>query len=719
MLRKLFSSSEARLPIRALLSWLGITFILFISAYRYEEDTINFLFEGRANERIKVVANEIKDVTDALRNLDTTLVTYAPSNRAQFDQVTQPLMAQYPEIQYFGFQKATLGPGAIPAIAEELHPGKAGYLAANKDNQPQLKLDAKAASNWEHTLLRAVAMKRVAATDLFFMPGSGNTLPSIAILMPVFEAAAADRRPDSTSGPVIGYTFVVLQAHEVIASVLPKTELKKIVNIDINVYAADAPDEGTLLFRNGGPPRISAMYQPWLTWLLHVHPNVVTRKLNVANGHWSMTVSAQPGSIIGLHPIAWLVLFGGLFISVLAWRYLQIANAHSRHIQRMVDERTAELQESNKKLSDDIAARIETEKALRHSQSILTSAQKIAHLASWEYDVKTGQLQCSDEWFRIYGLEPQSMQPNIEHANSITHPDDLERAKRAMEDAATDDANYQVEKRIVRPDGSIRHVITQGEKIYDSQGKLIAVVGAVLDITPHKEAEIALRQSHEQLRHLAARQESVREDERKRIAREVHDELGALLTSIKAFLSVSIARSQEAGATPDPLVTDAVDLADSAIGSVRKIISDLRPSVLDHLGIWAALEWQLQQIQKQTNLVCECTIHSNAASIELDSEHSVALFRISQEALTNIVRHADASRIVINVACSDHMLLVKIQDDGKGFHVDDHHDQHAWGILGMHERARHFGGEVDIASSHLQGTTVTLRLPLSQDNDAA
>jgi PAS domain S-box-containing protein len=236
--------------------------------------------------------------------------------------------------------------------------------------------------------------------------------------------------------------------------------------------------------------------------------------------------------------------------------------------------------------------------------------------------------------------------------------------------------------------------------------------GIVRDITRSKRAEEALMHSQAELRQLSAHQERIKEEERKRIAQEIHDELGGLLTGIKAYVSVSVDRAIRAGTVPDPLLVDATNLADTAIKTVRKVISDLRPSVLDQLGVWAAIEWYLQQIGERAGLQCESRIDPEATSVALGQERSTMLFRVIQETLTNVVRHAQASRVTIDAVREDGCVLVTVIDDGKGIDTDRLLNRESWGILGMYERTRHFGGELKIAGTPGRGTTVVLKLPL-------
>ena len=240
--------------------------------------------------------------------------------------------------------------------------------------------------------------------------------------------------------------------------------------------------------------------------------------------------------------------------------------------------------------------------------------------------------------------------------------------------------------------------------------------GIVRDISERKRAEQALRQSQQDLRKLAAHQENIKEQERKRIAQEIHDELGGLLTGIRAHINVSIDRAAQAGAAPDKLLVDAAELTKDAIETVRKVITDLRPSVLDQLGIWAALEWYAEQMEKRFGLACECNIDAPAAAMELDAERSTMLFRVVQESLTNVMRHAQASRVTIQVKLQGTDLFVEVRDNGIGIATERLHNRESWGILGMIERTRHFGGELKITGKAGEGTIVLLHLSLENLN---
>jgi two-component system sensor histidine kinase UhpB len=242
-------------------------------------------------------------------------------------------------------------------------------------------------------------------------------------------------------------------------------------------------------------------------------------------------------------------------------------------------------------------------------------------------------------------------------------------------------------------------------------------VATIYDTTQRKLAEAALLQSRAELRQLSAHQETLKEEERKRIAQEIHDELGGLLTGIKAYVSVSVERAIRAGMEPDPLLVEAVELTATAIETVRKVITDLRPSVLDQLGVWAAIEWYLGQIAERSGLHCEVAIDPAVLGVAIDHERSTMLFRIVQETLTNVVRHAHASHATVAARREGDILIVSVTDNGKGIAQERLLNRESLGILGMYERTRHFGGELRITGTPDAGTCLVLKLPMETAHD--
>lgn len=232
----------------------------------------------------------------------------------------------------------------------------------------------------------------------------------------------------------------------------------------------------------------------------------------------------------------------------------------------------------------------------------------------------------------------------------------------------------------------------------------------------------ALSTALQQVRELAARAEAVREEERTRIAREVHDELGSLLVALKMDVNWMDKRLAEQGQRSAEAADDMRSrmrckcqnmsrLIENAVDNVGRIITDLRPSILDHQGLWAALEWQAQEFVASAELALDWCMEVDE-TLELPEPVAMAVFRIFQEMLSNVGRHAHASRLRIAIATDGQALTLAVQDDGVGAPPQAFAASDAWGVMGMRERARHFGGEIDITSAPGQGTTMRLRLAL-------
>jgi signal transduction histidine kinase len=224
-----------------------------------------------------------------------------------------------------------------------------------------------------------------------------------------------------------------------------------------------------------------------------------------------------------------------------------------------------------------------------------------------------------------------------------------------------------------------------------------------------EQAEYEQRRSFEQLRALAARMQTAREEERARVAREIHDELGQALTAIKIDLT-ALLPNVLADAGPNLQRQQAVfRLLDEAIHSVRRIATDLRPGVLDDLGLVAAIEWAVDEFQARTGI--ESHVSLPAEDLALNEQSATALFRILQEALTNVARHARATRVTVRLAQEDGDLALEVRDNGNGIREEQLASGRSLGLLGMRERATLFGGEFSIGSTPENGTTVTVRIP--------
>ena len=294
----------------------------------------------------------------------------------------------------------------------------------------------------------------------------------------------------------------------------------------------------------------------------------------------------------------------------------------------------------------------------------------------------------------------------------LTHPDDVANSVQFGRRLCSGEiGSYRIEKRYLHKDGTAIWTVLSATTVCDATGLTRQYVGMVEDISVRKLALHTLELSHEKLRQFIVHQERVKEGERIRIAREMHDELGSVLTGVKAHLSVALIHDQRNGGTLQLRLEDACSLLDTATAAVRRVITELRPSVLDQLGVWAALEWHAEEVCARAGLICHVRIHPDTALLEIDPERSTALFRILQEALTNVVRHAWATRVDVRVSHASSSIRMEVEDDGKGMDCNSLLTANSWGVAGMRERAHHFGGDIRfMAIEH--GTLLVLQLPI-------
>jgi PAS domain S-box-containing protein len=231
------------------------------------------------------------------------------------------------------------------------------------------------------------------------------------------------------------------------------------------------------------------------------------------------------------------------------------------------------------------------------------------------------------------------------------------------------------------------------------------------EISERQQAEEALRRSREQLRRLSARLQAAREEERKRIAREIHDQLGGAMTGLK--MDVAALRRTLQTALLDK--TGAMgELIDDTIQSVRRIATELRPAILDDFGLLAAIEWQLQEFQTRAGI--QCHLVAEVDNIPLDSESSTAVFRVFQETLTNVARHANATQVDVRIEHQDGQLTLQVHDNGRGISEEEISGSKSLGLVGMQERIHLLSGELDIRGAPGLGTTVLVKIPLERNS---
>lgn len=341
---------------------------------------------------------------------------------------------------------------------------------------------------------------------------------------------------------------------------------------------------------------------------------------------------------------------------------------------------------------------------LRRSEEMHRRAQEIGGIGHWELDPETRELTWSDEVYRIFGLERADFVPTPGSFRDRVHPDDRPAQAAADEAVLAGVGPLDIEHRIIRPDGEVRHVHERATLVEEDGTQKL--VGTVQDITERRHLQMKVEASRDLLRRYSATRIGERERERIVLAREIHDQLGQLLTVVKLQLGRELRHA--AGERHERLV-ETMGVVDSAIKEMRNISARLRPPALDPLGLVEALEDYVAEFSEDSGL--RTSFSSDFEQVELDGEVSGHLFRIVQEALTNVVRHARADRARVELRSEADAIVLRVLDDGVGLSSRSPDRADRLGIVGMQERAVLLGGSLELRDRDPSGLEVCVRVP--------
>lgn len=346
----------------------------------------------------------------------------------------------------------------------------------------------------------------------------------------------------------------------------------------------------------------------------------------------------------------------------------------------------------------DITERKRTEMALRESEERLTLAFAGAQEGVWDWNLETNAVTYSPRWWQMLGYEQDEIEPHISAWERLVHPEDRARADAANEAVARGDETYEAEFRLRHKNGHYVHVLSRGFPVRrEPGGPVVRIVGTHFDLTERIE-----RARVEMLRRLVFAQE----DERRRIAREMHDQFGEQLTALTQRIAALEAAAHD-GAALQPAIEALQQVAQQIDRDVDHLVWELRPTALDDLGLRAALANYVQAWSARTGVAAE--VHTaGLLDDRLAPDAETTLYRIAQEALTNVAKHSRASSVeIILDRRPDHVLLI-VEDDGEGF--DPAARTQGFGLLGMQERAALVGANLQIESSPGRGTTILVRM---------
>jgi two-component system sensor histidine kinase UhpB len=296
-------------------------------------------------------------------------------------------------------------------------------------------------------------------------------------------------------------------------------------------------------------------------------------------------------------------------------------------------------------------------------------------------------------------------------ARRAVHPDDAQAI--AMTSDEADHLPATATYRWIHSDGHTVWADHYRLPIFDAGGRIIALEGLARDVTHRIESERRLRESEEQMRQLAARLQTAREEERTEVSRELHDEVGQTLTALKLEINRAVAAfvSDPQSVTTVDRLQSVVGLVDLGIATVKRISARLRPATLDHLGLAEAVRWEALTFKARTGIRCQ--VRANRQHTKLSAEQQTALFRIVQEALNNVVCHANASAVQISIKETIHEVELRIHDNGGGISAAHANNPGSIGLLGMSERAALVGGTFKISGQRGKGTVVSVHVPVT------
>jgi two-component system sensor histidine kinase UhpB len=352
------------------------------------------------------------------------------------------------------------------------------------------------------------------------------------------------------------------------------------------------------------------------------------------------------------------------------------------------------------------------ESELKKSEKKFRELVELLPQPIYEMDINGNFKFTNQRGFQVFGYTQDDIDQGVSFLRLFI-PEDRERVKHNIRRILNGNEMQGNEYTALKKDGSTFQALFYSNPIIHD-GHIDGLRGVVIDITDRKYVEKELEQSRDQFRNLSAHLQTIREEERSYIAREIHDELGQALTALKmdlSWLQGKLSSSSDLCKKIDTMT----QLVDLTIQSVRRISTDLRPGLLDDLGLIPALEWYSEEFQNRAGIECRLQIISD--TVALDQDRSIAIFRIFQETLTNVARHARASEVIASLKQVDHSLEMIIKDNGIGISEEQIKAPTSLGLIGLKERVYPWGGTVEIYGIPHQGTTVKAVIPLAQEKD--
>ena len=362
----------------------------------------------------------------------------------------------------------------------------------------------------------------------------------------------------------------------------------------------------------------------------------------------------------------------------------------------------------------DVSDRKRHREALQRSEERLRRALASAGMVMWEFDFATGRTLRSDLAGTLYGRPNAELLDDPDDHVRLVHPDDREHVRTVQQEATRSGDGYEVDYRVLRPDGTVRWVSSRASVFRNALGRPIGLSGTTHDITARKEAELDRSRLEQALRRLVHQLMGAQEDERRRLAYEIHDGVAQMASGVQQLVEAYAHDFPGASEAARNRMDVAIGLARRTVSEIRRVLAGLRPTVLDDFGLARGLRAYADGLADENLTVA---FSESIGTQRLDSEVEIALFRLAQEALTNVRKHARVREAALRLNQEDDQIVLEVEDGGSGFDLASLREcdrpGERLGLLGMRERIAQVGGSVEIRSRCGEGTLVRAVVPVS------
>src|SRR5216684_3817078 len=364
-------------------------------------------------------------------------------------------------------------------------------------------------------------------------------------------------------------------------------------------------------------------------------------------------------------------------------------------------------------VAEDITERKWVEMALQKNEQLLSETQVLGRTGSWEHNLVTGEIANTEGNLRLFFGDDHSKGARFEDFAEVVHQDDREYVSARHAQLLAEGGPRDIEYRVVWPDGTVHVLFGRATVVRDAAGRPLRVYGTNVDITERRQAGDALRRSAVELQALSRRLVDLQESERRQLSRELHDRVGQSLTALKINIDIlQTALASRGNAEVLARVDDSAALLESTMDAIENVMSELRPPMLDDYGLASALDWHARKFSARTGIAV--AVRGSEPAVRPALQVEIALFRIAQEALNNVAKHARARRVEIALDHANGECVMSVEDDGIGFDgVEDAPDKPkpGLGMVTMRERAQAVGGHFEVQGLPDRGTQLTVRVP--------